>query len=138
MLTVAKNYFRFMKESIKCNLKSILEYKKSFAIQTIFMIANFKKYVSMVLVVCMVIALACLVACNNNQPQETTPEATTIETTTKEKTTTPEESTPESTPESTTPEATIPEQTTTTAPTVTVTFPSDEDDDPKQEDVFFD
>ncbi len=40
MLTVAKNYFRFMKESIKCNLKSILEYKKSFAIQTIFMIAN--------------------------------------------------------------------------------------------------
>ena len=40
MLTVAKNYFRFMKESIKCNLKSILEYKKSFAIQTIFMIVN--------------------------------------------------------------------------------------------------
>ena len=98
------------------------------------MIANFKKYVSMVLVVCMVIALACLVACNNKEPQETTPEATIMETTTKEKETTPEESTPEST----TPEATTPEQTTTTAPTVTVTFPSDEDDDPKQEDVFFD
>ena len=97
------------------------------------MMTNFKKYVSMVLVVCTVIALACLVACNNNHPQETTPEATTIETTTEEKTTTPEESTPEST----TPEATTPEQTTTTAPVVTVTFPSDEDDDPKQEDVFF-
>lgn len=40
MLTVAKNYFRFMKESIKCNLKSVLEYKKSFAIQTIFMMIN--------------------------------------------------------------------------------------------------
>ena len=40
MLTVAKNYIRFMKESIKCNLKSVLEYKKSFLIQTIFMIVN--------------------------------------------------------------------------------------------------
>lgn len=98
------------------------------------MIANFKKYVSMVLVVCMVIAIACLVGCNNNKhPQETTPEATANETTTQEKVTTPEETTPEGT----TPTETTPEQTTTTAPTVTVTFPSDEDDDPKQEDVFF-
>lgn len=40
MLTVAKNYIRFMKESIKCNLKSVLEYKKSFIIQSVFMIAN--------------------------------------------------------------------------------------------------
>lgn len=40
MLTVAKNYIRFMKESIKCNLKSILEYKKSFFIQSIFMFIN--------------------------------------------------------------------------------------------------
>ncbi len=95
------------------------------------MIANFKKYVSMVLVVCMVIALACLVACNDKHPQETTPEATTIETTTEEKTTTPEETTPESTtPEETTPESTKPTGT-------TVAFPSDEDDDPKQEDSFF-
>ena len=99
------------------------------------MIANFKKYVSMVLVVCMVIAVVCIAGCGKNkQPQETTPEITTKETTTEEKTTTPEQTTPEST----NPESTTPEQTTTTAPTVTVTFPSDEDDDPKQEDVFFD
>ena len=98
------------------------------------MIANFKKYVSMVLVVCMIIAVACFVGCNNNNtPQETTSETTANETTTQEKITTPEETTPEGVE----PENTTPEQTTTTAPTVTVTFPSDEDDDPKQEDVFF-
>ena len=107
------------------------------------MIANFKKYVSMVLVVCMVIAIACLVGCNeNNHPIKTTPVETTESTTPEETTpeeTTPEETTPENTtPEGTTPTETTPEQTTTTAPTVTVTFPSDEDDDPKQEDVFFD
>ena len=98
------------------------------------MTANFKKYVSMVLVVCMIIAIACFVGCNNNNPpKETTSETTANETTTQEKITTPEETTPEGVE----PENTTPEQTTTTAPTVTVTFPSDEDDDPKQEDVFF-
>ncbi len=40
MLTVAKNYIKFIKESIKCNLKSVLEYKKSFIIQTVFMMLN--------------------------------------------------------------------------------------------------
>lgn len=40
MLTVVKNYGRFIKESIKCNLKSVVEYKKSFLIQTIFMMIN--------------------------------------------------------------------------------------------------
>lgn len=40
MLTVAKNYFRFFKESLKCNLASVLEYKKSFIIQSIFMFLN--------------------------------------------------------------------------------------------------
>ncbi|MBQ8298402.1 MAG: ABC-2 family transporter protein [Clostridia bacterium] len=40
MLTVVKNYFRFMKESIKCNLKGVMEYKKSFLIQSVFMFFN--------------------------------------------------------------------------------------------------
>ena len=40
MLTGAKNYFRFMKESIKCNLKAVMEYKKSFIIQSVFMFFN--------------------------------------------------------------------------------------------------
>ena len=40
MLTVAKNYFRFFVKSIKCNLASVLEYKKSFLIQSIFMLFN--------------------------------------------------------------------------------------------------
>ena len=88
------------------------------------MSSNFKKYVSMVLVVCMVIAIACLAACKNNkQPEGTTPEQTTAETTTEEKTTTPQ--------------ATTPQTTTPSTPTETVTFPSDEDNDPKQEDNFF-
>ena len=40
MLTVAKNYLRFIKESIKCNLKAVMEYKKSFLIQSVFMFFN--------------------------------------------------------------------------------------------------
>jgi len=40
MLTVAKNYFRFFVKSIKCNMASVLEYKKSFLIQSIFMFFN--------------------------------------------------------------------------------------------------
>ena len=40
MLTVVKNYWRFFCKSIKCNLASILEYKKSFIIQTICMMFN--------------------------------------------------------------------------------------------------
>ncbi len=88
------------------------------------MSSNFKKCVSMVLVVCMVIALACLVACKDNkQPEQTTPEVPTTETTTEDKTTTPQETTTE--------------VTTPNTPTETVTFPSDEDNDPKQEDNFF-
>ncbi|MBO5930880.1 MAG: hypothetical protein J6Q70_01425 [Clostridia bacterium] len=91
------------------------------------MSSNSKKYIVMVLVVCAVIALTCLSACKDNkQPETTTPNETTaqVETTTKE--------------EITTPEATTPAETTTPAPTETVTFPSDEDNDPKQEDVFVD
>ena len=89
------------------------------------MSSNFKKYISMVLVVCMVIALACLVACKDNKhPEETT---------------TPAATTPaEMTPAVTTPAQTTPAETTTAGPTETVTFPSDEPDDPKQEDNFFD
>lgn len=40
MLTAVKNYFRFFKESMKCNLKSVIEYKKSFLIQCLFMFLN--------------------------------------------------------------------------------------------------
>lgn len=40
MLMVVKNYLRFMKESIKCNLKAVMEYKKSFVIQSVFMFLN--------------------------------------------------------------------------------------------------
>lgn len=40
MLTVAKNYWRFFKQSIKCNMASVIEYKKSFIIQSVFMLFN--------------------------------------------------------------------------------------------------
>lgn len=40
MLMVVKNYFRFFKESLKCNLASLAEYKKSFIIQALFMFCN--------------------------------------------------------------------------------------------------
>lgn len=40
MLTAVKRYFRFFKESMKCNFKSIAEYKSSFLVQTIFMFLN--------------------------------------------------------------------------------------------------
>ena len=40
MLTEVKNTIRFLIESIKCNLKSAVEYKKSFFVQTIFMLVN--------------------------------------------------------------------------------------------------
>lgn len=40
MLMVVKNYLNFFKQSIKCNLASVLEYKKSFLIQSIFMFFN--------------------------------------------------------------------------------------------------
>ena len=83
--------------------------------------ANFKKYVSIVLAMCLAMVLVCLVACKGNEhTHETTlgdVANTTLETTTPDKTTT---------------EATTPE-----TPTETVTFPSDEEVDPKQEDVFF-
>lgn len=40
MLTAVKNSFKFMILSIKYNLKSVMEYKKSFIIQSVFMIVN--------------------------------------------------------------------------------------------------
>lgn len=40
MLTAVKKYFRFFKENMKCNFKSIAEYKSSFFIQAIFMFLN--------------------------------------------------------------------------------------------------
>ena len=90
------------------------------------MTANFKKYVSIILVLCLAMVLGSLVACKEKEPQTTTPEE-------QVSTTTPGVTTPEvTTPEKTTPEATTPD-----TPTETVTFPSDEESDPKQEDIFF-
>lgn len=40
MLTEAKNLIRFLIQSIKCNLKSAVEYKKSFFVQMILMLVN--------------------------------------------------------------------------------------------------
>lgn len=40
MLTAVKKYLRFFKENMKCNFKSIAEYKSSFFIQAIFMFLN--------------------------------------------------------------------------------------------------
>lgn len=40
MLMEVKNNFKFFVTSLKCNLKSCMEYKKSFLLQTIFMIIN--------------------------------------------------------------------------------------------------
>ena len=74
---------------------------------------NFKKYISIVLVMCLVIALVSLVACKDEKdPKETTPVVTT-------------------------PNTTTPQETTPATPDETVTFPSDGETDPKQEDVFF-
>jgi hypothetical protein len=79
------------------------------------MSANFKKYISIVLVLCLVIALVSLVACKDEKnPEETTPAVTTPNTTT------PAETTP-SDPSETTP-----------------SYPAEGETDPKQEDVFDD
>lgn len=83
---------------------------------------NFKKMISIALFACLVLCFICLTACKDDEPKETTPEE--VVTTT--------------TPEETPTQPTTPEETTPAGPTETVTFPSDEDDDPKQEDVFFD
>ena len=40
MLMEAKNYFKYIKRALKCNLKSIVEYKTSFILQTVFMFVN--------------------------------------------------------------------------------------------------
>lgn len=40
MLTVVKNNLRFLFESVKCNILSAIEYKKSFLVQVIFMFIN--------------------------------------------------------------------------------------------------
>lgn len=87
---------------------------------------NIKKYISIILVVCLVMVTVALAACKGDEedPQNSTPQETTTEA---------------NAPDTTTPEATTPETTTPEGPTetVTVTFPSDEEVDPKQEDVFF-
>jgi len=40
MLTVVKNNIRFLFQALKCNILSIMEYKKSFLVQVIFMFIN--------------------------------------------------------------------------------------------------
>ena len=40
MLTVVKNNLKYIKNAMKCNLKSVIEYKSSFILQTIFMFVN--------------------------------------------------------------------------------------------------
>lgn len=87
--------------------------------------ANFKKYISIVLTVCLLMALVSLVACKDEEePQNTQPDnnqtTPTVTTPTDTGTTPPEETTPEKPAET------------------TVTFPSDEESDPRQEDEFFD
>lgn len=82
---------------------------------------NFKKYVSIVLALCLAMALVCLVACKDNKNPEVT---------------TPDEITTSDNGHTTTPAPTTPEATTPATPAETVTFPSDEEVDPKQEDVF--
>lgn len=72
---------------------------------------NFKKYLSIVLVVCLVLITVSLAACREDEPEETTPETTT--------------------PTETTPAETTPAET-------TVTYPAEGEIDPGQEDVFFD
>ena len=86
---------------------------------------NFKKYVSIALAVCLLMALVSLAACKNkkNPEEETTVEQEVVTTTV---------------PQNNKPQTTTPKETTPATPTETVTFPSDEDTDPKQEDVFFD
>ena len=85
--------------------------------------SNFKKYISIVLAVCFLMALISLAACKDtDEPKQTTPsndnQTTTVE-------------------DGTTPKVTTPKETTPEQPTETVTFPSNEEDDPRQEDVFF-
>lgn len=78
---------------------------------------TFKKYISIVLAVCLLMALVSLAACKDKNPEQTTPSQDVTTTTT---------------------DSTTPEETTPGKVTETVTFPSDEENDPKQEDVFFD
>lgn len=81
--------------------------------------ANFKKYISIALVVCLLMALVSLAACKDkNKEEPTQPEPTAADTTPAEEETTPAQTTPEET-------------------VTTVAFPSDEETDPKKEDVFF-
>ena len=86
--------------------------------------ANLKTYISIVLAVCLLMALVSLAACKDKNEPEQTPPAEDTPTTTVE--------------EGTTPKVTLPKETTSAQPTDTVTYPSDEENDPKQEDVFFD
>lgn len=88
--------------------------------------ANFKKYASIVLVVCLLATLVSFVACKDkNEPEKTTTASQPADVVT---TTAPQDDKPNNT---------TPAQTTPAQPTETVTFPSDEEVDPKQEDVFF-
>ena len=80
--------------------------------------ANFKKYISIALVVCLLMALVSLAACKDKNKDEP--------------------SQPEPTASNTTPaEETTPAQTTPAETVTTVAFPSDEETDPTKEDVFF-
>lgn len=85
--------------------------------------SNFKKYLILALAVVFIIALACLSSCKDgdNETPTTPPAGTTV-----------------TTPATTTPKPNTPKETTPAGPTQTVTFPSDEDSDPKKEDSFID
>lgn len=93
--------------------------------------ANFKKYISIVLAVCLLMALVSLVACKDGEEPEDTQPSGDNQTTTEQTTT--EQTTPTDTG-TTPPEVTTPEKPAETTPV----FPSDEESDPRQEDVFFD
>ena len=73
----------------------------------------FQKYVSVILAICLVLVLTVsVIACKDKNAEQTNPAETTAEQTT-------------------------PAETTTKVPDETVTSPSEGDDDPKQEDVFY-
>ena len=93
------------------NWKNLLE-KKYWKIYAIILVA---------LVVAITVIILLVGGNDNEDPQETLPNTDSQVTT----------------PATTTPDATTPEVTTPAGPAETVTFPSDEDDDPKQEDNFF-
>ena len=88
-----------------------------------------KKHISVILAICLVLALTVsVIACKDKNEGQPDAEETSGNT--------PTETTPaETTPAETTTKA--PEETTTKAPEETVTYPSDAEEDPKQEDIFY-